>query len=105
MTIITENRRRWVEALRSGDYKQGWHVLRHSNLFCCLGVACDIADGEWDKVDGEEDAWEFDNETYTLSPRMRAELGLTAEQVQQLITLNDNGDSFEEIADHIEALP
>lgn len=33
----------WLAALRSGDYKQGKHVLRAGDKFCCLGVLCDLA--------------------------------------------------------------
>lgn len=38
-----EIKKQWVEALRSGNYKQGDMLLRdtHDN-FCCLGVLCDI---------------------------------------------------------------
>ena len=36
----------WLEALRSGEYKQGREYLRQSNkdtvLYCCLGVLCDL---------------------------------------------------------------
>lgn len=40
----------WIEALRSGNYKQGrMQLVKRDNLekhwsFCCLGVACDIAE-------------------------------------------------------------
>ncbi len=38
-----EIKQKWVEALRSGEYKQGKGTLRtNNNLFCCLGVLCDI---------------------------------------------------------------
>lgn len=34
----------WIEALRSGEYKQGRGTLRsYDNQYCCLGVLCDIA--------------------------------------------------------------
>lgn len=34
---------KWVEALRSGKYKQGKDALRKGdNTFCCLGVLCDL---------------------------------------------------------------
>lgn len=34
----------WVEALRSGKYKQGTGALRNDkNEYCCLGVLCDVA--------------------------------------------------------------
>ena len=33
----------WVEALRSGEYKQGEHTLKNDKgEFCCLGVLCDL---------------------------------------------------------------
>ena len=33
----------WVDALRSGEYKQGKNQLRNEkNEFCCLGVLCNI---------------------------------------------------------------
>lgn len=34
--------RRWVAALRSGEYQQGRHILHGTGRFCCLGVLCDI---------------------------------------------------------------
>ena len=44
---------RWVEALRSGEYKQGLSVLRRidesgngQDSYCCLGVLCEIAVAE-----------------------------------------------------------
>lgn len=35
--------KKWVAALRSGEYKQGKHCLQKDGEFCCLGVLCDIA--------------------------------------------------------------
>ena len=32
----------WVNALRSGKYKQGKDRLRKNDSYCCLGVACEI---------------------------------------------------------------
>lgn len=34
----------WVEALRSGNYKQGRYLLHNTvdNTYCCLGVLADI---------------------------------------------------------------
>lgn len=39
---------RWVEALRSGLYKQGVGQLHNTqtNQWCCLGVLCDLATTE-----------------------------------------------------------
>ena len=42
-----KNRKAWVKALRSGDFKQGRKQLVNrvngSDVFCCLGVLCDLA--------------------------------------------------------------
>ena len=39
----TDIKKIWVEALRSGKYKQGYTLLRDSkNNFCCLGVLCNL---------------------------------------------------------------
>ena len=39
---------RWVKALRSGKYKQTKNILNGQGNFCCLGVLCDISgQGEW----------------------------------------------------------
>lgn len=35
--------RKWIDALRSGQYKQGQKKLRDGDAFCCLGVLCDIS--------------------------------------------------------------
>jgi hypothetical protein len=51
---------KWVEALRSGDYEQGQGALRqkdqteNAEIFCCLGVLCDIVE---DEVEGEWSEW------------------------------------------------
>lgn len=38
-----EIKAKWIEALRSGKYKQGQNRLRSiDNHFCCLGVLCDV---------------------------------------------------------------
>lgn len=38
-----EVKAKWLEALRSGRYKQGYQQLKdHDGNYCCLGVLCDI---------------------------------------------------------------
>lgn len=49
---LTENQQKWVDALRSGKYKQGRAYLKYGNGYCCLGVACDISSlSQWDYGD------------------------------------------------------
>lgn len=40
--MLNENAKKWVQALRSGEYKQGKDALRDNDKFCCLGVACEV---------------------------------------------------------------
>lgn len=57
MSVNKENMKKWVDALRSGDYKQASGTLRRIGYdgdnvvvkgMCCLGVACDVSGlGEW----------------------------------------------------------
>ena len=39
-----EDKRKWVEALRSGRFVQGQHVLHNAanDTYCCLGVAREV---------------------------------------------------------------
>ena len=48
--------KKWVAALRSGQYKQGTYALRKKDdTYCCLGVLCDIVkkDLNLDWVEGK----------------------------------------------------
>lgn len=38
-----EIKKRWVEALRSGEYQQAKDYLVSPDGYCCLGVLCEIA--------------------------------------------------------------
>ncbi len=40
--------KKWIEALRSGKYKQTKGTLKDETGFCCLGVLCDLhVKNEW----------------------------------------------------------
>ena len=46
--LPAEFKAQWVEALRSGRYRQGRHALRdRHDKYCCLGVACEITGTGW----------------------------------------------------------
>lgn len=94
-------KKRWVEALRSGEYKQTKGTLNMKNTcFCCLGVYADVTDlGTWHGV--ARQTLTINGTThqrtcdlpYTIIPQL----------IQNtLIDMNDNGKSFTEIADYIE---
>jgi hypothetical protein len=115
--------RNWIEALRSGRYKQGTgcllRLLRHGSFnkyaYCCLGVACDvhsaIVGGYWDDGDGESPTHigfvidpdrNADGEQDTLPTDVQSRFGLRDVEVDELIRLNDAGVSFNTIANQLE---
>ena len=47
---MNENAKKWVAALRSGEFKQGYGTLGGPwNGYCCLGVACVVFERETGK--------------------------------------------------------
>jgi len=101
-----EFKAKWVAALRSGEYAQVreyLHLTRPENSgFCCIGVACDVAG-----IPGYDDGhghMEYDGLTGCPSDAVRYSLGLDLEPSRVLVKMNDDdGKSFAEIADWIEA--
>ena len=90
----------WVDALRSGEYKQGTFQLRNQeDEFCCLGVLCEISGMPYNG-----------NHSY-LTDGVLQWSGLTHDfgdqvkiygKTELLSTHNDRGRTFEEIAKAIE---
>lgn len=60
-----EAKRAWVDALKSGNYKQTECCLNDKHGHCCLGVACDVFQkiegrGHWVELLGEETSHGFE---------------------------------------------
>lgn len=98
-----EVKAKWLEALRSGKYAQGYESLRQGNKFCCLGVLCEISGLPYwglvgvlpDPVMSYAGLKKFDPEVGAYSP--------TGEySALSLSSINDAGATFAEIADLIE---
>jgi hypothetical protein len=116
-SIIKE---KWLTALRSGKFKQGKEELRTlEDKFCCLGVLCDIYRketklGKWGKnrfnkfhfTNTKKNNQKFEDQgVLPLSVKQWAELpdcNPSIDGLHTLATLNDNGSTFQEIADIIE---
>lgn len=95
----------WLKALRSGEYQQGMRRLRNiHNKYCCLGVLADICDVSWQRRDRDSPAYYFDESFRigALPRKMLQDLGLSQAQQGELIRLNDEGNTFTQIADWIE---
>lgn len=100
-----ELRQKWIDALKSGRYKQGKSALKNKHGgYCCLGVACDIVDPNGWKCGG---FWRYGEMMYMTSPPedVRRMIGITLSTQGQLILMNDfDGKSFFEIAEYLEGL-
>jgi len=118
---MNDNAKKWVAALRSGEYEQGFGVLTdlHSTSLvrrfrhCCLGVACELAleAGVPLEVEDANGVRYYDDNVTFLPSSVQAWLGLCTvngtfgESLNSLSSCNDHGRSFEAIADIIEYEP
>lgn len=110
-----EKRIKWVEALRSGKYRQGTIYLVNLNeqggaRHCCLGVACDVP-GMTVKKRGDLYCFSDDSSTSFLPKYTQRLLGLDEQGTLEtkveghstLWQLNDHAAyTFDQIADVIE---
>lgn len=94
-------KRDWIEALRSGKYKQGTGRLHGADgSFCCLGVLCHVAlYGDW-TFSYKLNCWTIINKYGTLPRNLVDQIGVMAQD--KLIRMNDSNVTFREIADWIE---
>jgi hypothetical protein len=129
---LTPNQKQWITALRSGLYTQGEGKLHSTDGFCCLGVAakefltCDVKVTA--NVHGSFTQWKYNGEPDVAPDYVMNALGLydsngstkayrtqiestspTSDYIASdelgLTTMNDNGKTFDQIADIIEANP
>jgi hypothetical protein len=103
-----EFRELWLEALRSGRYKQGTgslsaHTLHDGLTWCCLGVACHVLDIPEGQVRWLEFPTDVSHDTLNHLGIEIPEAIRTGVWSSNLADMNDNGKSFDEIADHIES--
>jgi hypothetical protein len=104
-----EIKEKWIATLRSGKYKQGAGHLRNNDLYCCLGVLCDIYAKE-NQLNWEKDTKNATYKLLTSYAILPVEVYRWAETKGQnpiigesnLADLNDIGKTFKEIADLIE---
>lgn len=98
-------KQKWIEALRSGKYKQAYGWLKCDEGYCCLGVLCEIHPNvefiEKNGMTGFSYKGEF---MYgLLSHHFVEDIKLGLDDMRALSTMNDlRGKTFDEIADWIE---
>jgi hypothetical protein len=107
---MNDNSRKWIEALRSGEFEQVRGALRKRDGYCCLGVACEVYRRE--HPNGPQwFGYYFDHRDDELPKRVQRWLGLRSStgwrsNGPSLVSLNDRHRlSFSEIADYIESEP
>ncbi len=117
-------KKKWVEALKSGEYKKGYGALRdHTDRFCCLGVLCDLyrketGFGEWLNHNIASDPLSFVIKNDILPINFDSEIAFLPKTVKDwaeldsinplcenglsISTVNDTTDTFMEIISEIE---
>lgn len=115
--MITVSVKDWIKALRSGKYKQAKGKLRRANSYCCLGVLCNLYDSNaWRPYPNEEvftgdthywkDVFQINALPNSIKEKLAEELNMNITRVDHLqdslISKNDHGDSFSNIADFLE---
>lgn len=108
--------KKWIEALRSGEFNQTKWSLINKHRYCCLGVLCEISKEQFNlttKNLGAFSEFVLRGRGYagTLPPKMSEYIKLhrmpsprkdVRDYEGVLIDMNDQGSSFPEIADYIE---
>lgn len=96
-------RKLWCEELRSGRYQQTHDFLKLGNGYCCLGVLCDIA---YKQAVYHIPLENYKNlETERIPDEIMKAAKISYDQCRELSVANDDGKTFDYIANMIEELP
>jgi hypothetical protein len=96
---VSELKAKWIEALRSGAYRQGRGQLKFGDRYCCLGVLCKVMGVEFDACD---------NPIVEKDSCYKDYLPLDEDDIEKLWRMNDamvdgkRPNTFSDIADFIE---
>ena len=106
--------KKWVEALRSGKYKQTQYHLKDADGYCCLGVLCTLTEykNNYTKMIYVYGDGNFSKNS-VLPDSIRELTGIQTkdgaipyknsdEFTKSLASFNDSGKSFKWIANYIE---
>ena len=132
---FTADQLAWIDALESGEYKQGRGALKRRNqhleddpiFYCCLGVACEVLEPEaYTKhpdvpitLNGPKAAFRHGRNNHSVLPdhltkRLKLHSATGTAQTDEhghslgyesLTTMNDSGKSFEHIAKCLRTRP
>jgi hypothetical protein len=107
----SEIKAEWIKALRSGDFRQGVQALKRSENgkfnYCCLGVLQEINGRMKDRpITTLAVSRIFSSITHSctsLTLEDNRYYDIPSHDISMVITMNDGGHSFADIADYIEA--
>ena len=104
---MNANAKLWLEALRSGEFKQAKDQLEVEGSYCCLGVACVIAENHGVEIK-RDILGQIEGANLADQPEVQKWLGLHDFEARigsnhSVALMNDKGASFAVIADHLEA--
>lgn len=124
---MNANAKKWVAALRSGEYKQDIGYLRREGKYCVLGVACDLAvkDNIITQIKCCDGSYSYDSHSYLPSNKVQEWIGLRSNNGEfnkcnsytlegnlidftskcSLSAMNDSFVDFNDLADLIESEP
>ncbi len=111
-----ELKQKWLDALRSGKYKQGTQYLNSSSGYCCLGVLCEVAGIPAKPEEYWSTAMRYDGNNKLLTFALQTQFELSPLATDTLMKMNDGWmcypsaesegsvrkHTFAEIADYIE---
>lgn len=106
--VLNAQQRDWVNALQCGDFKQTHSTLYAPSLdaYCCLGVACVVAERFEIKIDREEETNYIIGDELGDQEEAKKFLGVTTKGERILVHLNDVVKlDFSQIADFIRKFP
>ena len=92
----SELKQKWLEALETYPKTKG--CLKNSKGYCCLGVLAEITGNLM--VDEKGTGW-VEHHYGALPFFVRKELGLSSNNQESLISLNDKNDTFKEVMEYI----
>ncbi len=102
-----EWKKKWIEALESGEFTQYSGRLRanHGDAYCCLGVLATVADPEgweiWEDPSHDIHPYSHRGTCSILSTKFRKDMHITKEEQRKMSDMNDEGASFKDIAEWI----
>jgi len=105
MSKLNPNAQKWVDALRSGKYKQGRYQLNDGTGLCCLGVGCEVAkdNGIGVRKESYYRGFSYDTHRVSMPAAVCNWLHLFRDKLAVLMRLNDDDLlSFPQIAAFIE---